>query len=167
VPLDLKEANATVSCWHRHHKPTVGHRFSIGVVKGNMIIGVAIAGRPIARLSDQRMELEILRVATDGRKNACSFLLGAVARIAKHMGYARVKTTTLSRESGSSLRAVGWTPKESGNGIGWDSRPGRNVDCKAEEKIQWSKDFLFEYENFEFPKEIELKINNNQESLFK
>ena len=167
MPLNLKEANATVKCWHRHHKPVVGHRFSIGVVKENMIIGVAIAGRPIARLSDQRMELEILRVATDGTKNACSFLLGAVARIAKNMGYARVKTTTLNRESGSSLEAGGWIPKESSTGLGWDSRPGRNVDCKTEEKIQWSKDFLSEYEGFEFPKEIELEINNNQESLFK
>tara|TARA_R100000963_G_C4566280_1_gene52999 strand:+ start:31 stop:537 length:507 start_codon:yes stop_codon:yes gene_type:complete len=165
VPLNLKEANTIVKCWHRHHKPVVGHRFSIGAVKNNKIVGVAISGRPIARLSVQRMELEILRVTTDGTKNACSFLLGAVGRIAKNMGYAKVKTTTLSKESGASLKAVGWSSKEMGDGSGWDSRPNRNVDCKSERKVQWSKVFISQYDDFAFPEEIELKINNNQLSF--
>lgn len=30
-PLTLKQANAYVAAHHRHNKPVVGHRFSIGV----------------------------------------------------------------------------------------------------------------------------------------
>lgn len=30
-PLTLREANAYVALHHRHNKPVVGHRFSIGV----------------------------------------------------------------------------------------------------------------------------------------
>lgn len=30
-PLTLREANAYVAAHHRHNKPVVGHRFSIGV----------------------------------------------------------------------------------------------------------------------------------------
>lgn len=29
VPITLKEANAFVVRYHRHHKPVVGHKFSI------------------------------------------------------------------------------------------------------------------------------------------
>ena len=35
--------------WHRHHKPVVGHRFSIGVENGE-IRGACIVGRPVARI---------------------------------------------------------------------------------------------------------------------
>lgn len=34
VPLPLDEANAFVAQHHRHHRPTVGHKFSIGVAGG-------------------------------------------------------------------------------------------------------------------------------------
>lgn len=33
-PLTLREANAYVAFHHRHNKPVVGHRFSIGVSDG-------------------------------------------------------------------------------------------------------------------------------------
>jgi hypothetical protein len=143
IPLDLKEANYLVKKLHRHHKPAVGHRFSLGVIDGEgNVIGCVIASRPIARLADQKFVLEITRVATDGSRNACSILLGAVSRTAKAMGYARVQTTTLSRESGSSLKAVGWKSQEiNQDGTGWDSRSGRNVDCKNDKKVRWWVDF--------------------------
>jgi len=139
IPLDLKEANEIVANLHRHHKPAVGHRFSLGVIdeSGN-IRGCVIASRPIARLADQKFTLEVARVATDGTRNACSMLLGAVTKAARAMGYAKVQTTTLSYESGSSLKAVGWLSYElDQDGTGWDSRPNRNVDCKREKKVRW------------------------------
>ena len=34
VPITLKEANAFVEQNHRHHGPTVGHKFSIGLCNG-------------------------------------------------------------------------------------------------------------------------------------
>ena len=48
-PMTLKEANAFVEQHHRHHKPVVGHKFSIGCTDGNEIVGVAIVGRPVSR----------------------------------------------------------------------------------------------------------------------
>lgn len=33
-PMTLKEANAFVERYHRHHKPVVGHKFSIGCTDG-------------------------------------------------------------------------------------------------------------------------------------
>ena len=49
VPVSLKEANAFVERYHRHHKPVVGHKFSIGATDGETIVGVAIVGRPVSR----------------------------------------------------------------------------------------------------------------------
>ena len=46
VTLELGEANAFVAQHHRHHRPVVGHKFSIGAVLGEKIVGVAIIGRP-------------------------------------------------------------------------------------------------------------------------
>ena len=139
IPLDLKEANGIVAKFHRHHKPAIGHRFSLGVIDDSgETVGAAIASRPIARLSDQKFVLEITRLATNGTKNSCSILLGAVAKSAKVMGYGIVQTTTLDKESGSSLKAVGWKSKKINvDGKGWDSRANRNVDCKHDLKVKW------------------------------
>ena len=40
--IGLDEANAFVSQHHRHHKPVVGHLFSIGAAAAGKIVGVAI-----------------------------------------------------------------------------------------------------------------------------
>lgn len=80
VPLTLADANLVVDAIHRHHKKSLNHRFSIGAVDAEGVIrGVAICGRPVARMVDHRMVLEVARVATDGTRNCCSFLLGAAA----------------------------------------------------------------------------------------
>lgn len=107
VPMTLKEANAFVKQHHRHHGPTWGHKFSIGVAKGDKIVGVAIAGRPVARLLDDGWTLEVTRCCTDGTKNACSMLYAAIWRAARAMGYKRLITYTLPEEGGASLRAAG------------------------------------------------------------
>ena len=39
---------------HRHHKPVVGHRFSVGAEDNGILVGVAIIGRPVARKTDQK-----------------------------------------------------------------------------------------------------------------
>lgn len=52
--------------------PPAGHKYSIGVAKDEMLVGVAIVGRPVARLLDDDHTLEVVRVATDGTRNACS-----------------------------------------------------------------------------------------------
>ena len=95
VPITLRQANAFVQAYHRHHKPSVGHKFSIGVSDGEKLVGVAICGRPVSRRLDDGLTLEVNRVCTDGTKNACSMLYGASCRAAKAMGYRRVITYIL------------------------------------------------------------------------
>ena len=74
--IELKDANAFVAKHHRHHKPVTGHRFSIAAYDGDKLCGVAIVGRPVARNIDQQNTVEVLRLCTDGTRNACSFLYG-------------------------------------------------------------------------------------------
>lgn len=126
VPLPLDEANAFVSQHHRHHRPTVGHKFSLGVAdEQGEIRGVAIVGRPVARMLDNGLTLEVNRVATDGCPNACSALYAAAWRAAKALGYRRLITYTLVSEPGTSVRAAGWKCLGERGGGSWNvpSRP--------------------------------------------
>lgn len=61
VPLTLKDANAFVLALHRHHKPVVGHRFSVGCEADGRLVGVAIVGRPVARMTDHTAVAEVTR----------------------------------------------------------------------------------------------------------
>lgn len=109
--VSLAEANAFVAHHHRHHDPEVGHLFSLGV-GDDQLHGVAIVGRPKARGIDQTGVWEVTRLATDGTRNACSWLYAAAARIAWLRGIRAVVTYTLADvETGASLRAVGWWPE--------------------------------------------------------
>ena len=77
VHLELREANEFVGKLHRHHKPVVGHRFSIGLEVDGALVGCAIVGGPVSRGCDQKNTLEVTRLCTDGTRNACSRLLSA------------------------------------------------------------------------------------------
>ena len=107
VPPHLREANEFVAKYHRHNLPTVGGKFAVGASVDGKLVGVAIAVRPVARRLGDCKTLEVLRVCTDGTRNANSFLYGRVKRIGLLMGYSKVITYTLEEESGASLRAVG------------------------------------------------------------
>ena len=107
-PVTFREACSFVAEHHRHNKPPRGHKFSIGARADGVLVGVAMAGRPVARHFDDGMTLEINRTCTDGTPNANSLLYGAVWRAAKAMGYRRCITYTQADEIGASLRAVGW-----------------------------------------------------------
>ena len=108
VHVELADANAFVERVHRHHKRIQGHRFSIGAETASGLCGVAICGRPVGG-QHQRDWVEVVRLCTDGTKNACSLLYGAAARAAKALGYARIQTYILLDEPGVSLKASGWT----------------------------------------------------------
>jgi hypothetical protein len=129
VPLSLRKANEVVGAWHRHHVPARGCKFCIGVQdEAGRLCGVAIAGRPVARLLDDGTTLEVNRVATDGTANACSALYGACRRIAREMGYRRVLTYTLPSEGGASLRGAGWKNMGEAGGRSWDKPSRRRTD---------------------------------------
>ena len=138
--MELKDANAFVARSHRHHKPVVGHRFSIGAVSELGLCGVAIVGRPVARHTDQRNIVEVTRLCTDGTKNACSFLYSACARAARDLGYQKIQTFILESESGTSLKATGWTRGHiSYGGKGFQNREGRRSDQPTCPKVLWYK----------------------------
>ncbi|WP_119697019.1 XF1762 family protein [Microbacterium halotolerans] len=127
VPVDLATAKAFVTAHHRHHEPPVGHKFSVGVARGDQLVGVAIVGRPVSRvIQAEARTLEVIRTATDGTHNANSMLYGAARRAAFALGYDCLITYTQEGETGASLRAAGYRviaqrpPRK-----GWDtpSRP--------------------------------------------
>jgi hypothetical protein len=82
VPLHQRDAIDFVAKHHRHNLPTVGGKFAVGAAQDGKLVGVAIAGRPVARRLDDGKALEVLRVCTDGTRNANIFLYGRVKRIA-------------------------------------------------------------------------------------
>jgi hypothetical protein len=138
VPLDLDEANALVEQWHRHHKPVRGYKYAIGAWKDGKIVGAAIVGRPVNRIRQDGWTLEVTRVATDGTRNACSFLYGAAARAAFAMGYRRVGTYTLASEPGTSLKAAGWRCIGEVTGRSWSCTSRPRVDTQPlQNKLAW------------------------------
>ena len=142
-PITLKEANAFVQAHHRHHGPTVGHKFSIGAEQNGDLVGVAIVGRPVARGLDDGYTAEVTRLCTDGTQNACSFLYAAAAKTAKAMGYRRIITYILSSENGASLKASGWKMDGIVKGRSWDckSRP-REPKSPTCNKTRWVNEFF-------------------------
>jgi len=119
VPLTLAQARRYVAEHHRHNEPPIGHRFSIGLERGGRLVGVVIAGHPVARKADDGRTLELLRLTTEGDRNACSRLYGAACRAAFAMGYRRVITYTLEEEDGASLRASGFRVDGTVEGRAW------------------------------------------------
>ena len=133
VPVSLKDANAFVAEHHRHHKPVTGHKFSLGCIQEDQLVGVAIVGRPVSRYLDDGATLEVNRLCSTGEKNVCSFLYGAAARAAKALGYQRIITYTLDTEPGTSLRAAGWECRGLAGGKRWTGqrRPAADL-CPAQ-----------------------------------
>jgi hypothetical protein len=137
-PISLEEANAFVSAHHRHHKPVRGHKYSIAAYLYEGLVGVVIVSRPVSRVRDDGLTLEITRLCTDGTRNACSFLTGKAARAAFALGFERIGTYILLGETGIGLRAAGWTLISETKGGSWDcpSRP-RTDKHPTEPKTLW------------------------------
>lgn len=143
VPLTLAQANELVTNLHRHHKPVVGHRFSIGVEHAGVLVGAAIVGRPVARGCDPYKVAEVTRLVTDGTKNACSILYSAAARIAKEMGFEKIQTYILIDEPGISLKAAAWVYEADTAGGDWNHSAAyagkRRTDQPQCRKQRWAK----------------------------
>ncbi len=125
-PITFAEAAAFVRQHHRHHIPPVGHKFSIGLNDGEVVVGVIIVGRPVARHYDDGYTAEVTRCCVlDGVPHANSKLYAAAWRAARAMGYRRLITYTLPSESGASMRAAGWRVLHETSGGSWnrDGRP--------------------------------------------
>lgn len=122
-PVTLREANALVASLHRHHKTVRGCCFCIAARDPDgELVGVAIVGRPVARMLQDGVTAEVTRVATNGHRNACSFLLGRAWRAARAIGYRRMVTYTLPQEGGASLRGAGWAEVGPAGGGSWSRK---------------------------------------------
>ncbi len=140
VPVTLAEANAFVKEHHRHHGPSQGHKFSIGCAENGALVGVAIVGRPVSRYLDNGLTAEVIRLCTNGTKNACSMLYAASARAAKAMGYRKIITYTLDTESGTSLRAAGWLCEGLAGGKQWTGKRKPAIPiAPLQKKLRYSK----------------------------
>jgi hypothetical protein len=90
VPCTVSRAREVVSAWHRHHGPSTSGLYAAAVAtEDGTIRGVALIGRPVARLLDDGWTLEVTRVATDGTPNACSALYGIARRLAAALNTCR------------------------------------------------------------------------------
>jgi hypothetical protein len=113
VPIGIREANRYVLHHHRHHRPPQGALFALAAeADDGQLVGVAIVGRPVGRGLQDGRTVEVTRVATDGTRNACSFLYSRCRRAAAALGYERVVTYTRQDESGASPRAAGFEQTE-------------------------------------------------------
>ena len=138
TPITLAEANAYVAINHRHHRPVVGHIVSVAVADDSGIRGVAIAGRPVARMADDGYTLEVLRCCTDGARNAPSMLYRAIWRAARAIGYRKVITYTLPEEGGASLRGAGFKCIGEAGGGSWSRKERPRVDTHPmQTKLRW------------------------------
>jgi len=140
IPIDQKTANRFVEAYHRHNKRVRGYKFAVGLMEGNELIGVGIAGRPVARMLDNGSTIEILRVCVkEGYPNANSKLYGRLKRIAQLMGYMKIITYTKKDECQSSLKAVGATPVAEVKPRAWKYTGQHREHQKIyeEAKIRW------------------------------
>lgn len=132
VPISREDANTFLARHHRHHPPVVGDIFRTAVATGSRIVGVAVVGRPVSRIIQQRepqtVELTRLCTSDDAPTNTASKLLGAVRRGAWALGYTRLITYTLVSEPGTSLRAAGYRVVGEIKGRSWDTPSRPRID---------------------------------------
>ena len=144
VPLSLKEANEFVTKYHRHNKKCQGHKFSLGAIFKNELVGVVIVGRPVSRRLDDKLTLEINRncVLDNAPKGTCSFLYSKAIKVWQTMGGKKIITYTLDYESGSSLKAVNFKKEKIvqifKKNTGWTTRANRVwQEVQKTPRIRW------------------------------
>lgn len=138
-PITFRQACDFINLHHRHHQPTVGCKFSLGLYDNEALVGVAVCGRPVSRYLDDGLTCEINRLCTDGTYNACSMLYGACCRVAKEMGYKQIITYILESENGASLRASNFICDGAAGGTHWTGTCDTGQDYPHEMKTRWSK----------------------------
>ena len=103
------------------------------------MVGCAVSGRPVSRHLDDGLTCEVNRLCTDGTRNACSMLYGAVCRVAKAMGYKRVITYILQSEDGASLKASNFVCEGIAGGTHWTGERNRGQKMPHEMKTRWCR----------------------------
>jgi hypothetical protein len=137
-PVDFDEACEFIRRYHRHHFPPQGWKFGIAVNDGDKVVGVITVGRPVARMLDDGVTLEVTRCCTDGTKNAASMLYGASRRAGFALGYKRIITYILQTEPGTTLLACGWRCLGEAGGGSWSREDRKRIDTHPTgQKMLW------------------------------
>ena len=149
LPITAAEANLGIARFHRHAGPVIGAKFAFVAWDRDRagVAGCMVVGRPVSRILDDGVTLEVNRLAVDpdDTANLCSQFLGAAARLVfKHRLACQLVTYTLAGggETGASLRAAGWAldvdaplrPRK------WNMRPGRTASAVTPApRLRWRK----------------------------
>jgi hypothetical protein len=142
APIPWAQAREFVQAYHRHTRPPAGWLFGFGAWNGEVLIGVVVVGRPVARRLDDGRVAEVTRlcVLPDSPLvlHACSQLYAAAAREAARRGYSRIVSYTLASEQGTSLRAAGWSIESESQGGEWSRRGRKRPAAVAPgRKVRW------------------------------
>ena len=145
TPLSLSDADAFVRTHHtthRHHPRAKFHRFSLGLLDGDNLIGAIIVGTPMSRWHDPEQVAEVLRLATTGAHNSSSQLLSAAVRVCREMGYARLMMTVGKHEATapSFLRAAGLHFDGTTSGDPWDHASRKDTRTRDDREPKGPKD---------------------------
>ena len=151
-PVSRLEAKKFIASVHRHNNAPI---FIIAAVSlrddAGVIHGVGTLELPKARMLADGVTAEVSRVCTDGSRNACTQLYGALCRVAAGLGYQRVISYTLASEPGSSLAGAGFEVVAHVKPKDWSlrnrSRSGRNeVDLfgnpttlPGRDRVRWER----------------------------
>lgn len=127
-PITQKEAFAFIVNHHRHHQAPQGWLFGVAANDGEQVVGVAVVGRPVARMLQDGYTAEVTRLCTDGTPHVASKLYAAAWRAARALGYRRLITYILDSEPGTSLLAAGWRLVGVAGGGSWDRKDRPRVD---------------------------------------
>jgi hypothetical protein len=137
-PIDYDEACEFIRKYHSHHLPPQGWKFGIAVNDGKKVVGVITVGRPVARMLDDGVTLEVTRCCTDKTPHVASKLYGAARRAVFALGYKRLITYTLAEEAGTSLKAAGWKEIGAAGGGSWSRDNRLRIDTHpTEQKTLW------------------------------
>jgi hypothetical protein len=112
----------------------------MGAALDEKVVAVAIVGRPVARRLQDGWTCELTRLASDGTRNACSFLYGRAWRAARALGWRRMITYTLASEDGASLKAAGFKLIGTTPGRSWSVPSRPRVDKHPlQQKLRWER----------------------------
>jgi hypothetical protein len=144
--VSFHDAAAFVDKHHSHNSAPIGWKWGHAAYNGDDLVGVLMAGRPVAAALQKQGCLEINRNCVKSTTpaglawNAASKLYGQACREGFKRGYLRIITYTLASERGTSLRAAGFVPVARTKGGSW-SRPSRPRRDKSstEPKIRWER----------------------------
>lgn len=139
-PITLKEAKAFIKRHHRHHQAMQGWKFGVAVSDGERVVGVAVVGRPVSRIIQERepYTVEVTRCCTDETPHVASKLYAACWRAARALGYRRLITYTLTTEPGTSLISAGWKVLYETGGGTWNRKSRTRVDTHpTDKKMLW------------------------------